>query len=265
MIDTHTLGFKGGNIHYYTLGDASKEAVFLLHPAFADHHIFQYQFDALSKDFYIISMDFIGHGKSNIKGSSANMGDMPDAVLMILDTLGVEKAHLVGVSIGSLVAQGIADRYPNKVKTVTIVGGYSIHKDNKHIQKAQAKEMGKWIKYIIFNVEMFKAYIVESSSYSKQCQDLFSEAIRGFKRGNLRGMSGMGRIMRDTSEPITYPLLVIAGQHDLKLARDAGKKIEETEPQATYCEIADAGHCANADQPEVFNAMLEAFISQYSS
>lgn len=262
-MNEHTISYKGGNIYFYTIGNISKEALFLLHPAFADHHIFTEQYDLLAEDYYMISMDFVGHGKSSIKGSSANMGDMPDVMKLIMEILNVERAHIVGVSIGSLVAQGFADRYRDMVKSVTIVGGYSIHRDNDHIKKAQAKEMGKWLKYILFNLEKFKAYIVESSSYSQRCKEVFAEAVSTFKRGNLRGMNGMNKIMRDDEKPLSYPLLVIAGAYDLQLAKDAGSHLEEIEKNAEYHEIANAGHCANIDQPQAFNSILTSFVDQY--
>lgn len=257
----NTIEYRGATISYWMIGDTSKPALLLLHPAFSDHNIFIEQFSHLKDDYFMLAPDMIGHGKSQKGRSKVTMGDMPEILYKLLAVSGISQCHVVGVSMGSLVAQGFADKYPGNVTSVTIVGGYSIHKDNSHIKKRQSREALKWLGYILFSMKKFRDYIVDVSVYSKSGQVVFRTGAEQFKRSSFTAMQGMDRIFRDTEEPVDYPLLIICGEHDLELARDAGKRLEKLEQNARYAEINKAGHCANIDNPSEFNRLISEFTS----
>ena len=128
------------------------------------------------------------------------------------------------------------------VLSVNIVGGYSVHKDNKHIMKAQRKEMIKWMFYIVFSMKKFRDYLAKVSIYKEEERSVFRKAAEHFTRRSFRGMQGMDSIMIDSEKPMPYPLLIISGEHDLELSKDAG-------------------HCANLDNPEIFNEIYKEFIT----
>src|SRR5665647_468932 len=92
-------------IAYYFLPNSGKETIFLLHPAFADAEIFEEQIEAFCDDYQLLLMDFPGHGNSEAKGTKATTADVPLIMKMILDEVGISKCHVVGVSLGSLIAQ----------------------------------------------------------------------------------------------------------------------------------------------------------------
>ena len=252
--------FKEMDFHYWTVGSSKNEALVLIHPAFADHNIFIEQFNRFKDQYFIVSMDMIGHGKNQKGKSSVTIGDMPEIISKVLISSGVGKCNVVGVSMGSLIAQGFADKYPEKIKSVTIVGGYSIHKDNREIQKKQGREMFRWLGYMLFSMKRFRDYIVDVSVNSDKGKAVFREGAGKFKRSSILGMQGMDRIFRKTDKPIGYPLLIICGEYDLEITKNAGRSLEILEPSSKYIEIRDAGHCANIDNPDEFNKVLKEFI-----
>ncbi len=257
---THNILFKQTKIYYETYGNNESEPIVMLHPAFGDRHIYSKQIVALEETYYLIMIDMIGHGQSQPSKSNVNMGDMPDIISMILKELNFNKAHILGCSLGSLIAQGFAYHYPDQVLSVTVIGGYSIHKDNSHILKAQRKEMGKWLLYIIFSMKRFRNYVSKVSAYSEDGKAAMRLGASAFTRGSFRAMQGMDKIMVQKEEPVPYPLLLICGQHDLALAKDAGKALAKVEPKAQYIEIENAGHCANIDRPDNFNDIYRSFL-----
>lgn len=254
--------FKDMNCSYYIGNSGKKETLLFLHPAFADHQIFQYQIEHFSEIYNLITVDMIGHGDSQVNRENVNMGDMPEILSGILKENGIEKVHVIGVSLGSLVAQGFADKYPESIHSVTIVGGYSIHKDNEDIMKAQRKEMFKWLFKLIFSMPKFKEYVVQTSVYTETGRELFRNGISKFSRKSFRGMQGMNRIFTKKAEPVNYPLLIICGEHDIDMAKRAGKRLEKNEPSSRFVLVKDAGHCVNVDVPDDFNQLLEEFLKQ---
>lgn len=193
------------------------------------------------------------------------MKDAPDIVKSILSVHGIADCHVIGVSMGSLVAQAFADRYPNLTRTVTVVGGYSIHRPTDKINKAQRKEMFRWLLYILFSMKKFRSYLISVSCYTPQGRKLFERGAVRFGRKSFSAMSGMNRLFHRNDGVVPYPLFIIVGEHDLPLAHEAAQEWHAAEPNSDYAVVPHAGHCANADRPEVFNEWVLGFIRDGAS
>jgi 3-oxoadipate enol-lactonase len=260
-----TFTYKDMDIFYSEAANPGKPAIVFLHPAFGDHTLFKHQMIHFEKDYHLIAVDMVAHGKSQPRKENVIMSDMPDIISGILDASGVMKAHLVGVSLGSIVAQATAAAYPERTASITIVGGYSIHKDNKHIQKAQRKEILRWAWYMLTSMKKFKAYVTSVSTHTDEGKAAFTKAISVFTRRSFRFMGGMERFFVDNDAPVAYPLLILCGEYDAPLALEAGERLAALEPGSRLAVIKDAGHCVNIDNPEAFNTELEAFIIMHNT
>ena len=255
------ITYKETDIYYYTEGPSNQEAIVMLHAAFCDHQLYEDQVEDLGKDYFLIMIDMIGHGKSQPGKQNVNMGDMPDIIKAILDVHSIESAHIVGSSLGSLIAQGFAHYYESMVKSVTVVGGYSVHKDTRHIMKAQRKEMFKWLGYMLFSMKGLRRYIANVSSHSKKGKEVVMRGANAYTRRSFRAMQGMEKnmILKDT--PVPYQLLVMCGEYDLELAKDVGEKLGEMEENGHYICVEGAGHCVSIDKPKVFNKLFRDFVN----
>lgn len=254
-----TLMFKGATIHYMTNGKPDHEAIVMLHPAFGDHHVFEGQVDKLG-DYYMIMIDMVAHGQTNANKTDVTMGDMPDIIKTVLDAEHKSKAHVMGVSLGSIVAQAFGHFYPEHTLSMTVVGGYSIHRNNDHILKAQRKEMGKWLLYILFSMKKFRAYVSDVSAYTQHGKEVMRQGAEHINRGTFMKMQGTDKFFVEKEGSPDYKILVVCGEHDLPLAMQASKEFVEFEPLARLYIAKDAGHCANLDKPEAFNEEYKIFL-----
>ncbi len=254
------LVFKTETITYYVSSQEKAETLTFIHPAFADHTLFIRQIEFFRQKYNIILIDMVGHGDSQMKGSQVDLSNMPKIIELILNDLSISNTHLIGVSLGSLIAQSVAYQYPNLIRSVTIVGGYSIHKTNKNIQKAQRKEMFKWFVRVVFSMASFRNYITKSSVHSDEGKALFTKAISKINRRTLMVMRGVGQLFAESNIPVSYPLLIICGEFDLDLAIEASRSLNKLEPNSTFELILNAGHCANIDNAVVFNNTLNEFL-----
>ncbi|WP_336787294.1 alpha/beta fold hydrolase [Paenibacillus sp. MMO-177] len=253
------LGEKEFN--YYISASEDKETIVMLHAAFADHTLFQGQIPDLTEHYRLIVLDLPGHGVSAGAKSKLTMQDMPDIISRILADNRIASCHLLGVSLGSLVAQAFAERYPHQVQSVIIVGGYSIHKANKRVRKEQQAEGLKWIGYILFSMTKFKKYVLNVSCATEQGRTLFEQGIRYFRRQSFQALSGMGSFFTEKTESMPYPMLLILGEFDRKLIHDAAQELHQLEKQSQLVILPAAGHCANADAPEAFNRTIRHYLS----
>jgi 3-oxoadipate enol-lactonase len=246
---------------YFISSNEGKETIVMLHAAFADYTLFQEQVSFLQDSYQLILINLPGHGAGASVKSKVTIKDIPAVIRRILADNRIEACHLLGVSLGSLIAQAFADRYPEQTRSVIIVGGYSIHKANKRIKKEQQAEALKWIGYILFSMTKFKQYVLRVSCLTEQGRSLFEQGIRHFKRRSFEAMSGMGSFFTDRWKPMPYPILLIVGEHDRELIHEALGLLHQLEPRSQLVTIPGAGHCANADAPEAFNQVMADYLS----
>jgi 3-oxoadipate enol-lactonase len=252
------------SLYYYTKGDPSKEAIVFIHPAYGDHTCFHHQLDVFAENYHVICLDMPGHGNSQVRSANVGIDVTVDLVAEIIEADGHAQAHLVGVSLGSLMAQAVAHRYPQRVKSVTVTGGYSIFGDNSAITKAQNREIFKAFFLMLFWMEGFRRYVVKNTNVVAAEQEVFYRAMQQFTRRSLPVMSGMSKIMDKTPHTIVQPLLIVTGEHDLPIILSSAQAWQKREPNAQLQVIPNAGHCANMDNPAAFNQALMAFLAKHT-
>lgn len=262
-IEHKTLKQDGYEIHYYVSGKKDKDLIVFLHPAFSDHRAFNQQIDFFSKDFRIITIDLIGHGLSRANKSKDKIDISEKHIDEIMKIEGFENTHLVGVSMGSLIAQYFAFKYPKKTKSLTALGGYDINKANKEIAKAQRYVNFKLIFKAIFSMESFRKETAKMTCKSEKGQAMFYETTSHYERKSFMVMQGLQNIIKDRKNlKPQYPTLILTGEFDIEVAKKIAKEWHAEINNSKYFMIKYAGHCANIDNPNKFNELVNDFIKQ---
>jgi pimeloyl-ACP methyl ester carboxylesterase len=244
-------------IHYYISGNQDKQAILFLHPAFSDHTCFYKQVDSFSQEFRVITIDLIGHGLSEVKDSKQKIDKSVKHIQEIMRIEDIDNLHLVGVSMGSLIAQYFALQNSDKTLSLTCLGGYNINHIDKEVAKSQRKEMFGWMTRVVFSMNAFRRYAGSVSVINRVEQIKFYKSAQGFSRKSFSIMSSLGKLIEERSTPNrTYPLLILTGEEDNSLAKRMAKSWHTEEPQSKFYCIEKAGHCANMDNPEVFNKIV---------
>ena len=105
---------EGVNLFYESFGQDSPALVFL-HPLSTNHYIWAFQVNAFARDHRCIVMDQRGHGQSDKPEIGYAIGEMAADVVAVLDDAGIDRAILVGNSIGGMVAMQTSLDSPNRV------------------------------------------------------------------------------------------------------------------------------------------------------
>jgi len=262
-IEHKTFEKDGNSIHYFISGNPEGEAIVFLHPAFGDHRCFDKQIDYFSPRFRIITVDMFGHGLTGTGKSKEKIASTPHYIAEILSFENIHKTHIAGVSLGSLLAQDFALKYPEKTLSVTALGGYNINKEQKEIAKAQRNEMFKWLFMMIFSMDSFRQYVASICATDKIEQARFYESAKMFTRKSFTVMSGLDKLIGDRpyfQRP--YPLLIVMGEQDLALAIQSARQWHTDDPSSELQIIENAGHCANMDNTGKFNETLMKFLTK---
>lgn len=253
----------GYNIHYYVSGNNDSDLLILLHPAFSDHRAFDQQIDFFSETYRVITIDLIGHGLSKTNKSKDKIDSSAKHINEIIEIEGYIKAHLVGVSMGSLIAQYFAISYPDKTKSLTALGGYDINKSNEKVEKAQRSSNLSLIFRAIFSMKSFRMKTAEITCKSEKGQALFYNSSSHYERKSFMVMQGLQNIIKDRENiKLNYPTLILTGEYDIELAKEMAEEWHSTINGSKYLMINNAGHCANIDKPEEFNRIVKEFIEE---
>ena len=105
-------------INYTIKGEG--DYLVLLHGAQGDATSFSNILDRLSEHFTVIAFDQRGSGKSSKPDMQYTMELLADDTACLMTALSIESAHILGVSLGGMIAQAFCIKYPNRVKTATI-------------------------------------------------------------------------------------------------------------------------------------------------
>lgn len=257
-----TIPLQGTEVHYFSNGKQDAESILFLHPAFSDHTCFDNQIDFFTENFNVITVDLLGHGLSSVGKSKDEIDQSAKHINQILIRENIEKVHIVGVSMGSLLAQDFALKFPSKILSVTALGGYDINSIYPEINKAQRKEMFSWLFKALFSMDSFRRYAASVSAIKENEQANFYKSTKGFTHKSFLAMSHLGSIITERENYIRpYPLLILSGEKDSELALQVAFKWHDKESENRFYVIKDAGHCANMDNPTEFNKTVLDFIT----
>ena len=116
--------FSNGDVTIRYRDYGRGEPVVLIHGFMRDLNDWPAIGDSLARDHRVIALDLRGHGMSDRPAGESNYGRrMADDVVRLIEHLRLERAHLVGHSLGAVIAANIANRYPNRVSTLTLIAG----------------------------------------------------------------------------------------------------------------------------------------------
>jgi pimeloyl-ACP methyl ester carboxylesterase len=118
-----TAGVEGIELHYERAGDG--EPLLLIQGMSGTHRSWGQPFlSELEQDFDCISFDHRGVGYSSRVHEPFTIAELAADAVGLLDAIGVERAHLLGISMGGMVAQDLALAYPERLRSLTLGGTY---------------------------------------------------------------------------------------------------------------------------------------------
>jgi pyruvate dehydrogenase E2 component (dihydrolipoamide acetyltransferase) len=118
--EVQTAEVGGRQIRYAGAGQDG-DVVLLVHGYGGDRNSWLFLHEPLAERHRVYALDLPGHGTSSKDVGDGSVGLLADAVLGVLDAVGVERAHLVGHSLGGAVAAAVAARHPERVHSLTLI------------------------------------------------------------------------------------------------------------------------------------------------
>jgi pimeloyl-ACP methyl ester carboxylesterase len=244
----------------------SNETLVFLHGFPLSSEMWNPQFEHFAKSYRVIAPDLIGFGKSAPR-EEVSMEAYADEVAALLTEHGVEKAVLIGFSMGGYVALAFLRKYPEKVRALVLTDtraeADSPEARNNRLQQAQAVlEQGNAPVRDGMLPKLFSPYTKEHKpEVIRQVDEIIMSAPPTGVRAALAAMASRPDSVADLPQ-IRVPALVIVGEDDVITPLEAAQVMADGIPGAQLRTIPRAGHLSNLEQPESFNAALEDFLQK---
>ncbi|MBV8804326.1 MAG: alpha/beta hydrolase [Sinobacteraceae bacterium] len=248
----------GRTFHIVVTGEGGPKIVFL-HGYIDSWRSFERMFPHLAQNFTLVAIDQRGHGDSDAADTYAIADFVADAV-ELLETKAGGPVHLVGHSLGALIAHRIAAQRPELLKSIVLIGGAVSSRGNAGlaglleglkdlpdpVPYAFAYDFQKSTAYQPLEEEVLETYVQESMK------------VRGLAwREALRGL------VEDPLQPgaaPTLPTLVLWGAHDEVFPRPDQEKLRAWLVEARYINYDDLGHAPQWERPERVARDIAAFV-----
>ena len=125
------INASDSNGTFYILNQNQGTPIIFIHGVGLNHKIWKPQFDVFENT--IVAYDILGHGQTPLESSNLSFDNFSRQLLNLIDELNFKKIHLVGFSIGSLIARNFAENYNERLESLTLL--CSIFKRSKEQQQ----------------------------------------------------------------------------------------------------------------------------------
>lgn len=252
---------NGVVVHYADEGPADGFPVVFANSLGTDYRVWDRLTPLLPTGLRLIRYDKRGHGLSEAPPAPYQMGDLVAEAAGLMDHLGVKDALFVGLSIGGLIAQGLAAERPDLVRAMVLMDtAAKIGNDQIWNDRIAAIRKG--------GVAALEEPILERW-FSKDFRANRTEELACWRamlcRTTVDGYTGCGAAIRDTdlmdsTARLTLPTLAMAGDEDGSTPPDLVRETAGLIPGSRFEVIRGSGHLPCIEQPDVVARHIVAFM-----
>ena len=267
MIKMPKAWINGIKIYYETYGSLSSSPLLLVSGLSGYTRSWDKHLPALSQKFFVVVFDNRGVGKSDKPPPPYSMDEFTADAVGLLDHLGIKAANVFGVSMGGMIGQHLALKFPKRVRRL-VLGCTSC--DGKVILRpevinllkplpSQAQEREKVLRERLRSL-LSPAFL---SAYPTELERLVLEALRANQpaHGYLGQLAAVWRHNTCTRlSEIHIPTLVMHGTADILVPPENGLFLAQRIPGARFIGFEGAGHLFYIEQVDRVNAILNKFL-----
>jgi 3-oxoadipate enol-lactonase len=242
-----TINVNGIRLAYERRGHGTP--MVLLHGYPLDHHLWDKVAPLLEDTFDLILPDLRGFGGSSAVDSFYTMEDIAGDVAALLDSLQVEKAAIVGHSMGGYVALALARLFPQRVRGLGLVSSQVLadppdRKEGRYKSAAEVADKG-----IGSVVETMTSKFTSNPQLQKFARESMEQQQPAAYIGALKAMAERVDSTSALSS-FNFPLVLIHGDADMLIPIDRAREVKAALPSAYLVEINSAGHMPMMEYPE---------------
>lgn len=254
-------GVNGTRLRYEMRG--SGEPLVLIHGFSLDLRVWDPQIDAFERHCTTVRYDLRGFGASAVPDGTDYRH--ADDLAALLDHLGIEAAHVLGLSLGGGVALDFVLEYPERANSLILVDAIvpgltpdDLAAVNRPVWRA-GRTSGADAARALWLASPLFAHALQQPDTARQLramiQDYSGWGWTNSDPGRWADLPAYTRL-----HDVAVPTLVVVGEHDIPGFHEIAKASRSNIPDARHAVIVGAGHLPNLEQPEAFNRVVLTFL-----
>lgn len=250
-------------IHYDLIGPSTGGVVCFAHALLADGGMWADQATTLVEaGVQVLRIDMRGHGGSDSPSMRCSVEDLAGDVIAVLDHLCLDRVHFVGLSIGGVIGQSIAARYPDRLLSLVLSDTNVASAPNAKALWSERVALVKQAGSPACLADGMMGRLLSDNFKARQpvrWQQIYATIKATRPEGVFAGADALQAFDFTSALPsVKTRTLVLCGSKDPATPPSEAKKIVDLIPGARYHEIADALHFPNVEQADAYSkALLE--------
>ena len=209
----------------------------------------------------MLAYDILGHGKTSLNKNIISFDDFSDQLLNLINELKFEKIHLIGFSIGSLIARNFAVKHNNRLKTLTLF--CSVFKRSKEQQQIINDRFELSKKSRTLSKQALKRWFTDQ--YLEKNPNIFEEISSILNQNNIENFLKIYELFvkhkdNEKFENIKSKTLIMTGENDIgstpEMSRNLSKEIANSKVKI----ISQGKHLCSIECADDVNKTIKEFI-----
>ncbi|HWP25738.1 MAG TPA: 3-oxoadipate enol-lactonase [Xanthobacteraceae bacterium] len=257
---------NGIALHYRIDGQTDGPWLTLAHGLATDLSMWDELVDVVATRYRVLRFDARGHGRSKATTGDYSFDLLVGDAIGLLDALGVDRTHFVGLSMGGMVALGLALQHPERLISICVCDA-----------RAEATEEYNdgWRQRVGIVRERGMRALVDRTLTRWFTPDFLArpsprlEKMRAMMaQTSTEGYCGCAAALQKLDfarrlHEIKLPALYVVGDQDLGAPPPVVREMHRRTPGSEYVEIADAGHISAVEQPQAFSSAILRFLGRH--
>jgi aminoacrylate hydrolase len=266
-----TLNTHGARVSYSRTGTG--DAVLLIQGVGAVGNAWRPQVEALRQRYSVITFDNRGIGASTIIGGTLTIEGMADDALAILNAEGINRCHVVGHSMGGLIAAQLALMAPRRVKSLALLCTFPDGKSGSRLTRdtffagvrrrigTRAMRRKAFLSLVLSKAGMDDA---ARPALEAMMTELFGRDLADQPPIIMRQLRAMLRYdsMWRLRCLASIRTVVVSGEQDRIAKPEYGRALAAAIPGAAYVEVAKAAHAVPIESPDIVNRLLAEHLRE---
>ena len=255
-------------MHYTRSGEG--ETIVFVHGAYINSSFWEHQIPAFAQYYQVINVDLPSHGKSDpAQVEEYSVEWYSEALIALLDELHIKTFSIVGLSLGAMIAQCVGARYPDRVRSIILVGG-SVSMQHTWLEKVVLSVLfPKPVAMRLFGMLSTKQFLKLSFMLTwfmrgnqwlgePYTRERIRNSIASISRPEIKKIyAAVHTFRKQQIERGSFPVLLLNGQYDSPLIHfHARSQVRRLGNRATFIKVPNTGHGCNFDRPDLFNKLV---------
>ena len=254
------INASDSNGTFYILNQNQGTPIIFIHGVGLNHKIWKPQFDVFENT--IVAYDILGHGQTPLESSNLSFDNFSRQLLNLIDDLNFKKIHLVGFSIGSLIARNFAENYNERLESLTLL--CSIFKRSKEQQQIVDDRFELSKKSRSLSKQALKRWFTDE--YILQNPEIYEEISSILKENNIEDFLKIYELFvkhkdNEKFENIKVKTLIMTGEFDFGSTPEMSKNLSKCIKNSKVKIIKNGKHLCSIECADEVNHAIKLHVN----